>query len=385
MSKRRGQGEGSVVRRKDGRWEARIDRGFAGGKRQRQSVYGKTRREVANKLAAQLKAQQDGVMFVPANQSVETYFADWLDAVRPTIRERTHYRYEQYVRLHIVPTIGTVRLAKLAPQHLRRLYEAKLAEKLSPTTVLHLHRVIHAALNQAARWDLVTRNVADLVDPPRMVRRPMTTLSAEQARTLFATASADRLHALYVLAVTTGMRQGELLALHWRDLDLKAGTAHVRGSLQQMRDGELKIVEPKTLRSRRQVTLTATALHALRRHRTRQAKERLRVGAAWLDDDLVFPNPVGGPMAANHLLRQNFYPLLAKAELPKIRFHDLRHTAATLLLEGNINTKVVSEMLGHTSVGITMDLYQHVTPTMQQVAADAMDGLLAAPSGASEA
>lgn len=382
MTKRRGHGEGSITRRKDGRWEAKIDRGYASGQRQRQSVYGKTRREVADKLAAQLKAQQDGVTFVPANQTVETYFNDWLDSVRPTIREGTHNRYEQYVRLHIVPVIGRVRLAQLTPQHLRRLYERKLSEGLSPMTVLHLHRVIHRGLALAMRWDLVTRNVSNLVDPPRPIRKQMTTLSAEQVRTLFEAARDDRLHALYVLAVTTGMREGEILALHWRELDLGAGTAKVEGSLQPTRDGELRIVEPKTAHSRRQVTLTATALDALRRHKARQARERLRVGEVWSDQDLLFPNPVGQPMKAGHLLRQNFYPLLAKAGLPKIRFHDLRHTAATLLLEGNVNTKVVSEMLGHTGVGITMDLYQHVTPTMQRAAADAMDTLLAVPDEA---
>lgn len=377
MNGRRGHGEGGISHRKDGRWEARIDLGYENGKRRRKAIYGKTRKEVAQKLHAALKAKQDGVIFVPENQNVATYLADWLEAVRPTVRERTHHRYEQYVRLHIVPTLGKVRLAKLTPQHLRSLYSSKLAEGLSPTTVVHLHRVLHGALKQAGRWDLVPRNVADLVDPPRMNRAEMATLSAIEVRRLFEVARSHRLEALFVVAITTGMRQGELLALHWRDLDLDAGTVKVRGSLQRMRDNRLAIVEPKTAKSRRLITLSETGIEALRRHRARQATERLRLGPAWVDEDLVFTNMVGRPVSATNLLHRDFYPLLERAGLPKVRFHDLRHTAATLLLEGNVNTKVVSEMLGHTQVGVTMDLYQHVTPTMQQHAADTFDALLA--------
>jgi integrase len=242
-------------------------------------------------------------------------------------------------------------------------------------TVRHLHAVLHGALDDAARWGLVARNVADLVAPPRAARKGMITLSPDQARALLDTTRGDRLEALYVLALTTGMRQGELLALRWRDVDLDRHTLHVTGSLLTTPDG-WKISDPKTDSSRRRITLTATAVDALRRHRSAQNEERLRLGGAWEDNDLVFANEVGRPIEVRNLMRRSFLPLLKQSGLPRIRFHDLRHTAATLLLGQGQHPKVVAEMLGHSRISTTLDLYSHVTPTMQREAADAMDAML---------
>lgn len=171
------------------------------------------------------------------------------------------------------------------------------------------------------------------------------------------------------------MRQGELLALHWRDVDLEDATLHIRGTLQRTR-GAVMIAEPKTARSRRRVDLTTLAVDGLRRHRAAQAEERLRLGGAWLDRDLVFANEAGDYLSDSYLRRQSFWPLLERAELPHIRFHDLRHTAATLLLGRGVHPKIVSETLGHSTIAITLDLYSHVTPTMQREAAAAMDAVL---------
>jgi integrase len=376
---KRGNNEGSIYKRSDGRWVAVVDLGWQDGKRRRKSIYGRTRKEVADRLPTVLKARQDGMLIANETDKVGEYFNDWLNATKPAIRPRTWERYEQYVRLHIVPTIGKVRLARLTAQHLQRLYTSRLAAGLSPQTVTHLHRVIHAGLSQAVRWDLVPRNVADLVEPPRAIRQAMRTFTPDETRTFLKAAARTPMEALYVLAVTTSMREGELLGLHWRDVDLEVGMLRVTGSLQRMPDNKLAIVEPKTSGSRRQVQLSALGLKALKRHGARQAAERLKLGPDWDDQDLVFPNHVGRPMSQANLLRRDFYPLLESAGLPRIRFHDLRHTAATLLLGQNINTKVVSEMLGHSRVGVTMDLYQHVTPTMQQEAARAFDTLLSDP------
>jgi integrase len=200
----------------------------------------------------------------------------------------------------------------------------------------------------------------------------MATLSPEQARILLEAAAGARLEALYVLAINTGMRQGELLALRWTDVDLNAGALHVRATLQRTREGFV-FTEPKTTSSRRQVALTRAAVEALRSHHTRQAEERLHVGAAWEDDDLVFANEVGQPLDATAVLRRSFYPLLERSNLPRIRFHDLRHTAATLLLGQGVHPKIVSEMLGHSQIAITLDLYSHVTPTMQRQAVEALE------------
>jgi integrase len=312
-------------------------------------------------------------------QTVASYLEDWLASVKLTVRPRTWQRYEQYLRLHTTPYIGRTPLSKLTAQHLRRLYSNRLASGLSPQTVTHLHRMIHAALKQAMRWDLVPRNVADLLEPPRTVRPNMHTFTPAETRAFISAAGTSRLEALYVLAVTTGMREGELLGLHWRDVDLDSQSLRVVGSLQRLPDNQLAIVEPKTESSRRQIHLSSTATHALRRHRPRQAQERLLAGPTWHDEDLVFPNSIGRPINPTNLLRRDYYPLLDRAGLPRLRFHDLRHTAATLLLGANVNTKVVSEMLGHAQVAVTMDLYQHVTPTMQQAAAQVFDTLLSAP------
>jgi integrase len=279
------------------------------------------------------------------------------------------------VRVHLIPVLGAIGLSKLTAHQIQTLYAKKLEEALSTTTVHHLHQVLHRALDAALRLDLVARNVCELVDPPRMRHHEMTTLSEEQASALLTAAEGDRLEALFVLALATGMRQGELLALRWRDVDLEGGSLQVRATLQYTANGFV-FAEPKTAQSRRRIALSKTAIDALKQHRVFQASERLKLEPAWDDRDLVFPNSVGKPMDGIHLLQRNFYPLLEKAGLPRMRFHDLRHTAATLLLGRGINPKIVSEMLGHSQINITLGLYSHVTPHMQQQAADAMDAAL---------
>ncbi len=373
MSKR-ANSEGSIRNRADGRWEAR---GTFDG--QRKSFFGRTQQEAIHKLRAAQKAQQEGLPVLAERQTVAQFLSGWLESAQPSLKFRTFQRYEEYVRLHALPELGRVRLARLSPQHLQRLYANRLEAGLSAMSVQHLHAVLHRALGQAARWGLVARNVADLVTPPRGARREMKTLSPEQARVLLDTAAGERLEAIYVLALTTGIRQGELLALRWRDVNLEAGTVQVRGSLQRLPEG-LTVVEPKTDSSRRQVALTKAAVEALRRHRVRQAEERLLVGAAWEHNDLVFANEVGRPLEVRNLVRRSFLPLLKRAGLPRIRFHDLRHTAATLLLGQGVHPKVAAEMLGHTRISTTLDLYSHVTPTMQREATEAMDALLTASS-----
>lgn len=236
--------------------------------------------------------------------------------------------------------------------------------------------MLHRALGQAIRWGAVARNVTELVDPPRVSRKEMRALSPDEARRLLEVAAGTPLEALYAIALTTGMREGELLGLRWHEVDLNGRKLYVVGSLQNLPGEGWKIVEPKTARSRRLVVLSELGADALRRHRAMQAERRLRRGDEWQDNDLVFPNALGKPMNPPNLLIRSLRPLLAKANLPKVRFHDLRHTAASLMLDQGIHPKIVSEMLGHSAVGITLDLYSHVTPSMQAQAADALDSLL---------
>jgi integrase len=306
-------------------------------------------------------------------QTVEHYMQSWMDVMRAEIRPRTWHRYEQHLRVHVLPTLGSVILAKLSAQYLQALYAKKLAEGQSPTTVHHMHMLLHKALDAAVRLEVVQRNVSDLVDPPSMARPEIGVLSTEHARALLVAAAGNRFEALYVLAVTTGMRLGELLALQWEAIDLEGRSLLVRASLYHT-GHEFVFSEPKTAKSRRRVQLPSIAVDALRAHRRQILAERLALGAAWQTDyDLVFPNTVGGPMDPSHMVRREFANLLKKANVPRIRFHDLRHTAATLLFAQGINPRVVSEMLGHSDIAITLNLYGHVTPPIQKEAADTMD------------
>jgi integrase len=370
---RRGAGEGSVFRRTDGRWCAYLSL-WDGGRRY---LYGKTRADVQRKLADAHRTLDQGLPFSPERQTVGDFLTEWLEGQRQRLRPNTWKRYEEYVRLHAIPTLGRVKLAALSPQHLDRLYAQRLAAGLSPTTVHHIHAVLHKALEQAVRWNLVPRNVAGLVDPPSAGHQEMRALTPEQTRTLLDGAGDGPLEAILTLAVTTGMRKGELLALHWSDVDLEQGTLRVIGTMQRHPDGNLTVTPPKTARSRRRVELTPMAVDVLRRHRARQAETRLLLGPDWNETGLVFPSSLGRPQDGSHLLYGLFHPLLERLGLPIIRFHDLRHTAATLLLGRGIHPKIVSEMLGHSTIAITLDLYSHVTPTMQRDAARAMNDLLA--------
>lgn len=266
------------------------------------------------------------------------------------------------------------------PEHVERLYALKLQEGLSSTTVHHLHTVLHHAFDDALRKGLVPRNITELVNVPRMRSHETQALTREQARVLLRAAHGERLEALIVLALATGMREGELLGLHWRDVDLDARTLQVRYSVHPTRAG-FSFTEPKTKTSRRLIVLNGRTAEVLQAHRARQLTERMAVGPAWHDQDLVFTTPAGEPLAAWNMVRGVFYPLLQRAGLPRIRFHDLRHTAATLLLLQGVLAKVTSAMLGHATTAVTQDVYRHVQPSMQQEAAAAMEAVLWGPEG----
>jgi integrase len=364
-------GEGSVFRRKDGRWEAAV---VLDGHRFR--FYGPTREVVNGELVAALKAHQDGYLPGGGRETFGRFWEVWLPGMQPLLRPRTWLRYEELGRIHLLPVLERVWLGKIGPQHVREVHCRMLEAGISPTTAHHAHAVLHRALADAVRWGMVSRNVAGLVRPPRITSQEMKTLSAAEARVLCQAAAGSRFEALYVLAVTTGMRQGELLALKWSAVNLEQGVVRVTGTVTRSEYG-LSITPPKTLRSRRAVVLAHPATAALERHRVAQAEERCRLGGAWEDQDLVFSTATGGLVERDQLVRGDFLPLLKRAGLPVIRFHDLRHTAATLLLSQGVHPKVASEMLGHATVAITLDRYSHVTQTMQRAAAESISRLLA--------
>jgi integrase len=368
---RRGNSEGTITRRKDGRWEARIS--LPDGRRK--SFYGKTRQEVAKRLSEARHEVDRGFPLPDERLTVGQHLASWFEGTRLYVKPSTMRRYREFVLVHLIPGLGPISLSKLTVQQVQAFYARKLTAGMAGTTLYHLHTILRQALKQAVKLGLVPYNVTDQMKAPRRTDREMAPLTEDQAQRFCAIVAGDQFEALYTLALTTGMREGELLALRWPDVDLEQASLVVRMGLQ--RDGtHYSLAETKTAHSRRRIGLSKTAVAALRAHWLRQQEERLALGPAWNATlDLVFPNTIGDVMNAKNFVRQSFKKALVKAGLPNIRFHDLRHTAATILLSHGVNVKVVSEMLGHADVSTTLRTYAHVIPHMQQAAADVMDAL----------
>ena len=371
-SRRRTNGEGTIYRRRDGRFEAAV---VLDGKRQR--LVFRSHRDAHAWLIETIRTHQQGLPLPARRLSVAAFLREWHVGRRNEIRYSTWLREGQYLERHLLPSLGKLRLSRLEPLDVKRMQEQMLTAGASPTSVHHCHGVLHRALRDAVSWNLVPRNVAALVAPPRMATTEMKTLNATQAQALLAAAEGDRLEALWQLAVTTGMRSGELLGLRWPDLDLGRGVLHVRSGLVRSADG-LVLAEPKTPHSRRTIALGGRDVAALERHRMSQAKERLRAGPIWQELDLVFPDECGRPISQERLQRKELWRLLEDAGLPRMRVHDLRHTAATLMLQAEVNPKVVSERLGHANIAFTLRVYAHVLPDMQRQAAQAIETLLLA-------
>jgi integrase len=310
-------------------------------------------------------------------QTFGQYLEIWLaEAVRPAVRPKTFVSYATIVRLHVAPELGRTPISRLSPQQIQRLLNRKLEGGLSPRTVGMVFEVIRNALNRAVRWGLVGYNAASAASPPRYVRREMNALDQEQARRLLAAAAGHRLQALFGVALGLGLRQGEALGLKWSDVDFESATLKVRRSLQRL-DGRLILSETKTERSQRVVQMPTTVVELVRAHRLRQLAERLEAGPLWSEQDLVFATRAGRPLDARNVLRA-FAVVLRRGDLPAIRFHDLRHSCATILLSQGVAPRVVMDILGHSQIGLTMNTYAHVLPSLRDDAASRMEEALAA-------
>lgn len=375
--KRRGNNEGNIRLRADERWEARYT--LPDGSRR--SIMGKTRAEVREKLTKALRDLDQG-MITPKDerQTFGEYLDQWLAAKKPVIEHSYWTRLEIYIRRDIKPTLGKVALVKLTAQQLHSLYARKLEEGGAANTVRHLHAAIHAALEDALRLDLVARNVAHLVRAPKAPHLEMQVYTPEQANQLLDAAKGDRLEAMYLLMLTSACRLGELLGLRWPALDLERGEMRIVSALKDVQ-GHRTLGKPKTPHSRRTIPLTPVAIASLKRHRARQAEERLAHGPEWNPDQLVFVTSKGTSYTQVNWRRQHHIPMIRKAGLPYIRPHDLRHTSATLLLLEGVQPLVVSEMLGHSSVAFTLATYGHVLAEMRRPARDAMERLFGGAFG----
>ncbi len=385
MAKRRGHGEGGIYQREsDGKWCASVDLGFVNGKRRRKVMYGTTRKEVADKLKALHRDQATGLNIAPEQQTVAQYLDRWLDTIiTPHRRPKTAASYAQIVRLYLKPYLGQHQLVKLTPEHIQLMLNRLLedggvhGESLSTQTVHYVHSVLRRALNQALKWGSVTRNVAVLVDPPRVEKHSISVLTPEQGQRLLTAAAGHRLEALYTVALLLGLREGEVLGLRWSDIDFTAHTLRVGQTVQRV-SGRLLLAPPKTESSKRLLPLPMKVERALARHAERQEEERAAWGEGWNAAGLVFPSEVGTPIEPRNLVR-HFKTLLQRADLPNIRFHDLRHGCATVLISQGVHPRIVMEIMGHSQISVTMNTYGHVLPETQREAARLLDQLYTEP------
>lgn len=373
--KRRGKHEGSIYKLKDGRWRAAVSLGFQRGQRIRKTFTAATRAEVQAKLNQALRDHALGLPVVVERQTVAQFLHRWLeDSARPAVRPKTFESYSQLVKLYLAPDLGNIPLAKLTPQHVQKCLNDRLTSGLSARTVQYIHAVLRRALNQALRWGMVSRNVATLVTPPKLRRPEFQSFTREQAQCFLASIQEDRLEALYTVALALGLREGEAFGLRWQDVDLDNGLLCVRQCLTRTKDGPV-FGPPKTERSRRTIPLPAVCIAALQRHRARQEQERLLAGSRWQEHGLVFTTTIGTPLDSANVLKR-FRAALKAAGLPPMRFHDLRHSCASLLLAQGVHPRVVMEVLGHSQISLTLDTYSHVYMSVKQEAAAKMDAIL---------
>ncbi len=373
------------VRRRGRSWCVVVPVGKYPNGRTRYKWFGgyRTRAEAERELARRLHELHTGTFVGPERMTVAEYLRFWLEDVRSRVAPTTYQRYEIIVEQHLIPALGQYRLQKLQPLHIQAYYQQALVSGrrngrggLSKRTVLHHHRVLHAALEYAVRLQLLARNPADAVQPPRPEPREFPVLDPEGVRRLLEAARHRRMYIAILLAVATGMRRGEILALRWEDVDLEAGRIHVRQTLVKTKDG-LRFTDPKTRRSARVIRIGPAVVQALRRHKAQQAEEKLRLGPAYQDHGLVVARQDGHPYSPAEFSR-TFTELARQAGFPHLRLHDLRHTHATLLLREGTPIKAVSDRLGHASAAFTLDTYGHTLPDMQEHAARVADALVSA-------
>jgi integrase len=292
MAKQRGHGEGSIYQRKDGRWAASLT--LEGGKRR--TFYGKTRKQAYDKLKRAQHELQQGMLATGPKQTVKQYLEYWLEEVHKlTVKPATYIKYRSLLNRHVLPVLGHVQLQKLSQEHVQSLYTLKQKEGLSAKTIRLVHGILHKALDDAVRWERINRNVCDLVSQPRPVRYEIQALNAEQAHKLLEVVKGEhRLEGILMLALVTGARRGEILALRWHDVDLEQRTLQIRRTVARLQGLGYVETEPKTVKGMRQIILPDIVIDVLRRQRIYQNEARLKAGVDWQDKDLIFSNKFGG-------------------------------------------------------------------------------------------
>lgn len=364
-TRRRGRGEGGITKRKDGRWEATIDVGYVSGVRKRKRFYGKTRREVAGKLNRALSDRDRGALLNSADTRLDAYLLNWLERFIQSRRsEKTYESYKAMVETHINPHLGHRKLGKLTPAHVQDFMTVKSGEGLSARTVNYLRAILRSALTKAVGEELVYRNVAAIVEPvPAKRTREPSPLTIEQARAFFEEIEGDRFEAAYLIAAHLGLRRGEILGLRWIDVDTQNAVIRVRQQVQRIGNQD-KITGLKTKASERTLPLAPNIIAALEARKDHQATEKALAGDDWTETRLVFTNTKGGLQNP-----ANFYAMYKRRmkaagivddDGRSPTFHDLRHTATSMLVRQGVPQRVAMEILGHSNIAVTMDVYAHV-------------------------
>lgn len=367
---------GTIRQRSKGSWTIQVygGRDPVSGKELRiaRTVKG-TKKHAELALAKLISSVETGVDFNATKLNVADYAAKWLASKRHKVRPKTIERYSDLMRLHIVPVIGNVPLLKLKPLHLEKVYEQAFEHGLSAQTVHHIHRVLFTALKQAVAWQLIPRNIAEAVTPPRPESREVKAMTLEDDVRVADLVRNTDLEVPALLGLGTGMRLGEVLGMRWADVNLDQNSARITQTLQETNDG-LVFVPPKTHRSRRTVSLPGFVVEGLRKHKKEQSERRLIAGSAWHDLDLVVERSDGMPVATSSL-SSRFAAAMRRSGMD-LTFYGLRHGHASLMLAAGVNLKVVSERLGHSTIGITADLYTHVADHLHDAAAESLDAYL---------
>jgi integrase len=371
---RRGHGEGSIYRRADGLWCASVEFGRdTTGRRRRKIVKARTKAEVLRRMAEVRKAQTSGLPLPEGRVTVGALLERWLETVKVNRSHATWSGYEQRVRLHLRPALGSRLLAKLGPADVQRLLDDMRTAGYGGRNIQHTHATLRAALGMAERWGMVPRNVAKLVSPVSVRRPEVVPFTSDEVHRLLDAAPSHPMGAFYVVAMAVGLRPQEALALRWEDVELDGPAPSVRVHRAVKRiDGGWEVGPLKTDRSRRTIPLPKACVTALREHRRGQAEQRLAAGPAWQDHGLLFTTTIGTLVDPSTASRR-FGEYCKVAEVTRHRLYDLRHTAASLLLVQGVAPRVVMELLGHSTYQLTMNTYSHVMPSLLTEAADAMD------------
>jgi integrase len=354
------------------------------GKRKQQWVTVKgTKKDAEKRLAELLHHLDTGIFVRPGKTSLGEYLERWLkDYVWPNLAPRTAEGYESIVRCHLTPALGKILLNQLKPEHIQKYYSEKLTHgrydgkgALNARSVRHHHMALHCSLEIGVKWGLLSRNPADAVSPPHPQRPEMHTMSEDDVHTFLKAAQNTPYYTLFYIALFTGMRRSELLALRWCDVDLILCQISVNRSLHHLRNGKIIFRQPKTAKGRRMIAISPSATIVLKEHKEKQISQKKLLGTKLRDEDFVFSDLNGNPLLPG-TITQAWRKLARKAGLQGIRLHDARHTHASLMLKQGVHPKIVQERLGHATISTTLDLYSHVAPGLQEAAAESFDRLL---------